>query len=316
VQGTPKRGWPALPAEVHASVVAALGAEVVDDTTLQGGFTPGVACRLSLADGSEVFVKAADASADPASAGMHRREAVVLAVVGADPAVPALRARVEVDGWVVLVTEHVAGSVPELPWTRDALAAVGVALAGLHERRTPAGGSPGAGFPPLSSLVDHPSYGFDRWRRFRSDPARAARHGLTPDDVDALAGAEAELATWAAGDTLLHGDLRADQFLVSDDQVHVVDWPHACTGPAWIDAALLLPSVLAAGGGFTVDEARRCLPELGDAPERGVVSLLAGFVGYLLWQSDEPPIPNLPTVRAYQRDQAVAALPWLLAAVR
>ena len=45
-----------------------------------------------------------------------------------------------------------------------------------------------------------------------------------------LAGLEATWATHAAGTTLVHADIRADNLLLTDDGVMVVDWPHACRG--------------------------------------------------------------------------------------
>ena len=51
-----------------------------------------------------------------------------------------------------------------------------------------------------------------------------------------------------AGDTLLHCDLRADNLLLTDDRVWVVDWPWGCTGQPWVDVANLAPSVGMQGG--------------------------------------------------------------------
>jgi aminoglycoside phosphotransferase (APT) family kinase protein len=52
----------------------------------------------------------------------------------------------------------------------------------------------------------------------------------------------------AAGPALLHGDLRADNLLLTPSRVVAVDWPRACAGAAWVDLLLLLPSVAMQGG--------------------------------------------------------------------
>jgi Phosphotransferase enzyme family len=52
----------------------------------------------------------------------------------------------------------------------------------------------------------------------------------------------------AAGPALLHGDLRADNLLLTPGRVVAVDWPRACAGAAWVDLLLLLPSVAMQGG--------------------------------------------------------------------
>jgi aminoglycoside phosphotransferase (APT) family kinase protein len=58
---------------------------------------------------------------------------------------------------------------------------------------------------------------------------------------------EATWAAHAAGTTLLHAGLRADNLLVTGGG-GVVDWPHACLGAAFVDVVLLAPSVAMQGG--------------------------------------------------------------------
>jgi hypothetical protein len=60
--------------------------------------------------------------------------------------------------------------------------------------------------------------------------------------LDRLAELEARWSQAAAGATLLHGDLRADNLLLTPSRVVLVDWPHACVGaaeaadPPWLPA--------------------------------------------------------------------------------
>jgi Ser/Thr protein kinase RdoA (MazF antagonist) len=64
--------------------------------------------------------------------------------------------------------------------------------------------------------------------------------------LDRLAALGAEAAA-AAGETLLHLDLRADNMLLTPDRA-VVDWPHARVGTPWVDLLFFAPSVAMQGG--------------------------------------------------------------------
>lgn len=303
---TVKQGWDTLPSELRQRIVAHVGSEVSDAITRQGGFTPGVAARLRFADGTRVFVKATADSINPDSAAMHRREARIAAALD-DPAVPRLLTVVDDGDWVALAFEHAPGDHPRVPWGRRPLELVAAAIEQLHGRLTPA---------PIEAppLVAHADYRFGRWRDFAAAPERAAALGLGSGEVARLGEAADDLDGHLAGETLLHGDLRADQILAAGMRISVVDWPHACIGPAWADLALMVPSMLAADRRLDVATVVGLAPELAAAPPSGVHTLLAAVAGHLLWQSAEPEPPGLPSVRAYQRSQVRALLPWLLGA--
>jgi hypothetical protein len=59
--------WSDLPARVRAEVERRLGSPVVAARTQTGGFSPGVAARLELADGGRAFVKAVSGREDRSS---------------------------------------------------------------------------------------------------------------------------------------------------------------------------------------------------------------------------------------------------------
>jgi hypothetical protein len=98
----------------------------------------------------------------------------------------------------------------------------------------------------------------------------------------------------------VHCDIRADNMLIRPDgSVVFVDWPWGCAGPAWLDTALLALNIIVHGGD-------------GDAllPPEGA-DVVIGFTGYFLDVARRPPPPGLPTVRAFQRAQGDALLPWM-----
>lgn len=157
---------------------------------------------------------------------------------------------------------------------------------------------------------------FSGWRSLAADPALAAR--LDPwarDNVDRLAALEADWPEAAAGDTLVHGDLRADNILLAGERVLFVDWPHAGAGAPWIDLLGMLPSV-AMQGGPAPAEVWRHSPLARGADPAAVDSLLAALAGYFLHGSLLPDPPGLPTLRRFQRLQADPALAWLRSRLR
>src|ERR671935_2110160 len=109
----PARGvrlaWSAMPATLRRAVQAGLGSRVVEAATQPGGFSPGVAARLLLADGRRVFVKAVGAEPNPDSPGFHRREAHVAAALPPETPAPKFLFAHDDGDWVALVFEDVDG---------------------------------------------------------------------------------------------------------------------------------------------------------------------------------------------------------------
>ncbi|MGH3622472.1 MAG: phosphotransferase, partial [Sciscionella sp.] len=130
--------------------------------------------------------------------------------------------------------------------------------------------------------------------------------------LDRLAELERGWADAAAGTSLLHADLRADNILLTADRVVFVDWPHACVGAGWLDLLLMLPSV-AVRGGVPVELAWRRYPPARAAPDEAVDAVLAGLAGLLVRRSLLPAPRNIPRVRDFQLAQGRATLDWLAA---
>lgn len=277
---------------------------MLDAVDQRGGFSPGLAARLSLADGRWVFVKAVGLARDPDTPDMFRREAEVLTGLPESLPVPRLLASYDDGDWVALVIEDVDGCTPDEPWRPDQLDRVLDALAVLAEQLDP---SP-IEAPPITELL---AGAFVGWRTLAAEPVEAA--WLDPAlraRLDQLAELEAGWVDAAAGTSLLHADLRADNILLTGDRVVIVDWPHACLGAGWVDPLLLLTSV-AMHGGAAIPAWRRYRPARTVEPE-AVDAVLAALAGFLLRQSLRPPPLNIPHIREFQRAQASAALGWLM----
>ncbi|MPZ83390.1 MAG: phosphotransferase [Actinophytocola sp.] len=299
--------WAGVPRAVRAAIEAAMGSAVVEAVSQRGGFSPGLAARLRLADGRRVFAKAVGAERNPQSVRMHRREAEIAGGLPAGVAVPRLLWSGAAD-WAVLVFEDVAGHTPPLPWrpkdwhrVHDALVALARDLTSSPVDAGPIGQDPDA---------------FRGWRSLAADPALAA--ALDPwsrRNVDRLAALEAGWAAAAAGDTLLHGDLRADNILLTDDRVLFVDWPQAAVGAAWVDLVCMLPSV-ALQGGPDPDDVWRTSPVAAGADPAAVDAVLAAVTGFFVHSALLPSPPGLPTLRRFQHLQAGPALAWLRSRLR
>lgn len=304
-QGGARLAWADVDPHVRTQLEGALGAPVVEACNEPGGFSPGLAARCLLADGRRVFLKAVSPAQNVQACRIHRREAEVASQLPDDAPAPRLL-HVHDDGrWVALAFEEIDGRQPEEPWRLEQLDVVIPALQRIAAALTP---TPAPALPPVQ---DRYRAVFDGWRRIAGGDGDAASYGPA---VVAAVGRLAELErSWeaaAAGDTLLHTDLRADNLLLTaTGDVVLVDWPWACTGAAFVDLVLLLPSV-GLGGGPGCEEVVRRYGLFADVDDRALGSVVSALAGFFVRQSLDPEPAGLPTLRAFQRAQAEVALAW------
>lgn len=300
--------WGSLPASVTARIAQVIGSPVVEARTQRGGFSPGVAARLRCADGTRWFVKAVSAEANPDSPAIHRREAEILR--GLDPLVAAgnlpvarLRGVVEQDPWIALILDDVDGRNPGTPWVDGELTRVLAVVDALADALTPA---PIAA-PGIEELLGEEFMG---WRKLAQAPDDDRLDRWSRDHLDELAELEATWTAAAAGDTLVHADLRADNVLLTRDRVVVVDWPHACLGAAFVDVVFLAPSVAMQGGPQPGDLV--AMTRVGRRVDReAVTATVCALAGYFTQRSLAPAPAGIPTVRAFQAAQGQIARHWL-----
>ena len=298
--------WGEVASHIRDEVASVLGSRVIAAVNQPGGFSPGVAARCRLADGRRYFIKAVSADQNPDSPRMHRREAKVAAALPAGLPVPKLVAVVDDGLWVVLIFDEVDGQPPDLPWRLENLGASFVAVDQLAALTTPC---PVPGLAPFADVhADH----FASYRRLAGgDPLVDRVDSWSRQHLDRLARLESEFAAASAGQSLLHSDLRADNLLVRDDgSVVIIDWPGACVGAAWVDKALMLPSVGLAGGPSPMEVEQALEPFAGVDPE-AVNRVVAALAGFFTVNGAQPDPPGLPTLRAFQRAQAEITRRWL-----
>jgi hypothetical protein len=296
--------WDELPDGVRDAIELRLGARVVAAASQNYGFSPGLAARLSMSDGRRAFVKGVSLARNAQSFRLQQHEIDVMTRIDAsisesDAPVPRMIAAIEHDDWLVLALADIAGHSPRTPWSDDQLTATLTALSGAHSSlvATPR-------LPDASDLLAPAMRG---WRRIAA--------GVTgvPDDlpvwarkrIDKLATMEESWALPVTGETVLHTDLRSDNILIAE-RTWIVDWAHACQGPAWLDHVLMAPSVAASGG-----PPPEALVPMKAVDEEALTAVVVALTGYFVEQGSLPAPPGMPRARDSQRAQGRTALEWL-----
>lgn len=303
----PRTLWHEIDAGLRADVERMLGARVVEASSQPGGFSPGSADRVLLEDGRRVFVKTATDAVNPEVVSIHRSEAAVAAIVPVGAPAPQLLGAVDGGDRIALVFEDVDARHPATPWRAGELAAVLDALAQLTAEPVAedaaladlgeVSGHYAAGWSLLGDRVPPLPDGLDQW---------------TSDEMPALLRAAARMASVSRGDRLVHRDLRADNVLLrADGAVVFVDWPWAARGAGWVDALCLLFNVRYFDPGADVESIVATHPVFAGMVPAAADAVLVGLAGHFLRVSQEPAVPGIPSLRAFQYDQAVALLRWV-----
>ncbi|MFI6132047.1 phosphotransferase family protein [Micromonospora sp. NPDC051141] len=296
--------WHELPAHVRAAVETVLDDRVVAAESQPGGFSPGTADRVRTARGGRAFVKAVSPAQNQHTPTMHRAEARIAAALPPAAPTPRLLGSHDDGEWIALVYADVEGRHPVTPWDDGELAAVLSTLETMAATLTPA--------PTVATTTAAEALGHDfaGWRRLADDPPADLDPWARDHLAELCAAADRGLAA-LTGDTLCHLDVRADNLLLGPDgRVTVVDWPWACRGPAWLDTLLTVVNVQVYGG-HDPDALLASRPLTAPVDPADLTGVLAGLTGFFLDGARQPPPPGIPTVRAFQRLQADALLPWL-----
>jgi len=267
--------WGELPGFVREAIEDACGDRVVAADNREGGFSPGLASVLTLESGATVFAKAVSMARNEFTVAAIRNETRVLRTLPDTVPAPRLRWSYDDGEWAVLVTDAVDGHTPAQPWRRDELVRFLDAATVLARSLTPS---------PIEAakLADDPEFYVEGW----------------PEATE--------------GTALLHGDLRADNFLLTRNGFTVVDWPSVCVGQPWIDLLFALPSIAMHGGGDPQELwSAHALSREADPDAVNVV--LTGLAHFFLTRSLEPVPPLLPTIRQFQRTQGEITAAWLAA---
>jgi aminoglycoside phosphotransferase len=315
--GRTRLPWQEVPAWLRTEAERLLGGRVVEAISQSGGFSPGAAARLRLDNGGRAFAKAVGPELNPDTPGMFRDEARTAAAMPASVPAPRLLGWIDAaaderaaaagaDGWVLLLYEEIDGAEPAQPWQDDELDRVLAALTELAGSLTPS---------PIEApaVADALARAFRGWRDLAADPAQtSALDPWASAHLAELAKLESGWTDAAAGTTLAHADLRADNMLLTPDRVVFIDWSSACIAAPWFDLALMAPSIEFQGGP-AAESVFTGHPLGGAAEPAAVTAVVAGMAGYYVRQSLRPPPPELPTLREAQAAYGRVTLDWLRA---
>jgi aminoglycoside phosphotransferase (APT) family kinase protein len=301
-----------VPERVRLALDAWIGSPVVSAQSQLSGFYPGAAARLRTADGRRFFAKTVGPELNPDSPFFHRREARVLAAFPESlPVAKLLWTYHEGDGgWVLLLFEDIEGWHPAEPWLDEELSRILDAIAALSTSLTPVPDS----LAHLERLESDELFTHQWWQQVALNPPPllddwSRRH------LDLLIELEARAPESVAGEALVHIDIRADNVLLTEDRVVIVDWAHARIGAGWIDLLCFFPSVAMQGGPDL--ETLFVQHSLGkSADPAAVTAALAAITGYLTYNEHQPEPPALPGLRAFQAAQGVEARRWLAERLR
>jgi hypothetical protein len=294
--------WDDLPANTQAEIERLADGQVVAVANCAGGFSPGMASRLGLADGQRVFVKAMDAIEWPDQAILYRAEALVAEAL--PPAVPAPRLLGWSDNgrWVVLVFECIDGAEPDLRHNPLDAFRVAEALDHLAASVTPS---------PVAVPSDHPRLG--GWAELAVDNDRLARlrwaDQWAADHLSMLTELENIGLAAAQGESLVHFDAYAHNILLAGERVLFVDWPHARAGAPFIDLITFAASAAAAGVDADQLLADRTVTDRLDP--HIIDAVLAAHAGFCVAGSLRRPEPGLAPIVAAKAELGAAATAWL-----
>jgi Phosphotransferase enzyme family len=294
--------WEELPAPARARIEHLLASRVSAAQNCTGGFSPGFASQLTLADGRRAFVKAMDIDAWPTQAPLHQAEARVAAALPSSIPAPRFLGSSDDGHWVALAFEAIDGAEPAQPWNRTDLDRVLAALGQLAEVGTPS---------PIALPRDHPRLG--GWASLAHDPARRARllarSAWAASHLPLLIALERDGLAAAQGSSLVHFDLYPHNILLTAGQVLFVDWPHARLGAPFIDLLLLLSS--AAADGIDPEPILARQPLAARIQPHVIDAVLAAHAGFCLSGTLAPAPPGLAPIIEAKLGLARATIGWL-----
>lgn len=289
-----------LPAEIAAQVERVLGSPVVDASSQAEGFSPGSADRVVTADGRRGFVKAVHRARNAGSYELHQREIAVMRLIPAEVSTPALLGDVVTEDWAVLILEDIEGRHPGSARDGSDVFAVLDAFATFPRLA-------GAAREQLPTAVDEFRDEQDSWRRLEQHatpiPEWAERHRAR------LRAAGERVCEAVEGEYLQHLDGRADNVLMdADGRAWVIDWPWAASGARWLDGLFYLLDASLRGEAVDVEELLSQHPLFDGVADADIDSALAAVTGRFFVKAQLPAPPEMPTLREFQYQEALAGL--------
>lgn len=293
--------WSQLPVGIRKRVERLAGADVREALTQSGGFSAGMASRVSFANGQRFFVKAV-ATSSQGTFELYVREAEVLRAIPRElPAAHLVDAFTQ-DEWTVLVIEDVEGRQPHRSASSADTVHVLDAIAALSSLPT---------VGALPRLSDELADDALSWGRLEAGGLMPTTTPWCIENVELLRAAAVRVTSVVAGDRLVHGDLRADNILIdSTGCARLIDWPWAAEGAGWEDALLYLLDLRVEDSAADVDPLLDHPVFEASLPDDHV-ALLSAVAGSWFEKCRLPAPEGMTTLRDFQRREALAAVDWI-----
>lgn len=303
-----------MPREVKDEVARILGSPVARAARVYGGYAPSATFRMVLADGRHAFFKGVNATSNDYMRGALPREERIYREVGRyiHPWAPAFLGSFKRHDWHVLLLEDV-GPQTMPPWSPAKARRSARSFAEFHAS------TQGQPLPRwLSRNEHHESAG--SWRSLSESGELAKTAALARRRADEarewldvalplLRESAEHLVRLRAPHSLLHMDTRSDNARLQGEQLRMFDWNFASVGPHEIDAAAFAQATEAEGGP-SVERTMGWYAEVMPLRDSHLDASVAGIAGYFADKAWRPPIPGLPRVRSWQRQQLVVSLAW------
>jgi hypothetical protein len=268
------------------------GARVESYSRVEGGYTAALRLLCRTAGGGGSFF--AKVGTTPVTREALRREIHVYGRLRGE-FMPRLLASEDDESEPVLLIEDLSEHYWPPPWDVRQIKLTLAQIDALHSKTA-----------PLETYAQVHGPSEPNWLAVAEDPGPFLSLGLA--DAGWLEAAlpillQVEENCPTAGESLTHWDLRSDNICLKDGRVVFVDWNGACLSNPRLDLGFWLPSLAYESG----VEPEEILP---DAPE-----IAARVSGYFASRAGLPGIDDAPRVRAVQRRQLEAALPWAVRAL-
>lgn len=303
--GQRRTDWAALPNDLHRTVENLLGAPVTSAASQANGFSPGSADRVQTSNGERAFVKAVQRERNPATFDLHSREIKIMTAMPREVSAPTLLGSYIADDWVALILDDIEGRHPGESLDGSDIVPVLDALATLSVVKE----SDARDLPRASDELIAEAAG---WSQLQEDLVIGELPEWVQDSFNRLRAASDEVACAVEGDYLLHLDCRADNVLIdSVGKAWIIDWPWAGIGARWVDGLTYLLDARLRGEAVNADALLQNHPLFEGVSAGSIDSVLAAITGGFFNKARRPAPPNMPTLRDFQKREALAGAAWL-----
>lgn len=297
--------WPQLPKELRTSLESLIGSTVLTCQSQVGGFSPGSADIVYTDDGCKFFIKAVSSEVNAGAAKLHAREAAIARELPDSVPAPRFIGHISWGSWEALVFTAADGRAPQLPWGVGQLQSV---LDALADMAADCSDLKLGSIPALAEDLAEDFAGFGRM----SDDGFQPLDPWVAKNLDRLNELAQQGVSALSGGQLVHADLRSDNLILTEEgQILLVDWPWASIGCAWYDGLTVLIEAKIFDPDLDVETLVQSHRLFASAIPEQVTAVLAGLAGFYVDAARRPPIPSLPTLRAYHAQQAAASVSWL-----